>query len=111
MPLAGFLQAPLHQCADCAAVGGFSKLLGMAFEVGTRFNSFAEFDRAFREFQLQNNVLFVAKATKTVDVVNSRLSVGLERLGKKLKYANATYVCKHGGERRCTATGVRPQQR
>ncbi|KAL3191943.1 hypothetical protein MRX96_059446 [Rhipicephalus microplus] len=83
----------------------------MGFEVGARFSCFSDFDRAFREYQLQNNTLFVAKATKTVDVVNSRLSVGLERLQKKLKYANATYVCKHAGERRCTATGVRPQQR
>nr|XP_050024996.1 uncharacterized protein LOC126519678 [Dermacentor andersoni] len=80
-------------------------------EVGSRFDSFSEFERAFREFQVRNNALFVTKASKKIEVVNARLSSGLKRLDPKLKFANATYVCKHGGELRCTGTGIRPRQR
>ncbi|XP_070395614.1 uncharacterized protein [Dermacentor albipictus] len=80
-------------------------------EVGSRFDSFLEFERAFREFQVRNNALFVTKASKKTEVVNARLSSGLKRLDPKLKFANATYVCKHGGELRCTGTGIRPRQR
>lgn len=83
----------------------------MAIEVGATFNTFEEFRKALSDFQINNNVLFVTKATKKVEVVNARLSVGLERLDSKLKYANATYICKHGGVKRCSGTGIRPRQR
>ncbi|KAH8008730.1 hypothetical protein HPB51_003377 [Rhipicephalus microplus] len=83
----------------------------MAIEVGATLNTFEEFRKALSDFQINNNVLFVTKATKKVEVVNARLSVGLERLDSKLKYANATYICKHGGVKRCSGTGIRPRQR
>ncbi|KAL3224807.1 hypothetical protein MRX96_049418 [Rhipicephalus microplus] len=79
--------------------------------VGAKFDSDFEFDRAFRDFQVATNILFVTKASKTVDVVNSRLFAGLTKLGSKLKFTNITYVCKHGGVVRKTGTGLRPQQR
>ncbi|KAH8027138.1 hypothetical protein HPB51_002321 [Rhipicephalus microplus] len=63
------------------------------------------------DFQVATNTLFATKASKTVDVVNSRLSAGLTRLDSKLKFVNITYVCKHGGVVRKTGTGIRPQQR
>lgn len=80
----------------------------MAFKVGATFDMFVEFDREFREFQVRNNVLFVTNATKPVEVVNSRLTAGLERLKAQLKYANATYACKHGGSVRTTGIGICP---
>lgn len=80
----------------------------MAIEVGATLNTFEEFRKALSDFQINNNVLFVTKATKKVEVVNARLSVGLERLDSKLKYANATYICKHGGVKRCSGTGFAP---
>lgn len=83
----------------------------MAFKVGATFDMFVEFDREYREFQIRNNVLFVTKATKTKEVVNSCLTAGLQRLKAELKYANATYACKHGGSVRTTRIGIRPQQR
>lgn len=78
---------------------------------GAKFDSFVEFDRAFRDFQVRTNTLFVTKASKTIDVVNTRLSAGLTKLEAKLKFANITYVCKHGGVVRKTGTGIRPHQR
>ncbi|XP_075737794.1 uncharacterized protein ZSWIM9-like [Rhipicephalus microplus] len=78
---------------------------------GAKFDSFVEFDRAFRDFQVTTNTLFVTKASKTVDIVNSRLSAGLTKLDAKLKFANITYACKHGGAVRKTGSGIRPQQR
>lgn len=83
----------------------------MALKLNATYDTFAEFEKAFVEFQVRNHVLFVTKATKTVQVVNSRLTPGLERLKEELKYANATYVCKHGGSARTTGTGIRPHQR
>lgn len=79
--------------------------------LGAKYDSFAEFEQAFRDFQVRTNTLFVTKASKTVGVVNERLSAGLTRLDTKLKFANVTYACKHGGAPRLTATGIRPQQR
>lgn len=78
---------------------------------GAKFDSFAEFDQKFRDFQVTTNTLFVTKASKTVDVVNARLSAGLTRLDAKLKFANVSYACKHGGTARKTGTGIRPHQR
>ncbi|KAH8032801.1 hypothetical protein HPB51_001936 [Rhipicephalus microplus] len=78
---------------------------------GAKFDSFVEFDRAFRDFQVTTNTLFVTKASKTVDIVNSRLSAGLTKFHAKLKFANITYACKHGGAVRKTGSGIRPQQR
>lgn len=83
----------------------------MTLELGATFRSFAEFENEFRQFQENSHVLFVTKSTKTVDVVNSRLSDAVERLKPELKYANATFVCKHGGTVRRTAKGIRPNQR
>lgn len=78
---------------------------------GAKFDSFVEFDRAFRDFQVTTNTLFVTKARKTVNIVNSRLSADLTKLDAKLKFANITYACKHGGAVRKTGSGIRPQQR
>lgn len=83
----------------------------MTLELGATFRSFAEFENEFRQFQENNHVLFVTKSTKTVDVVNARLSDAVERLKPELKYANATFVCKHGGTVRRKAKGIHPNQR
>ncbi|XP_075732959.1 uncharacterized protein LOC142761719 [Rhipicephalus microplus] len=78
---------------------------------GAKFDSFVEFDRAFRDFQVTTNTLFVTKACKTVDIVNSRLSAGLTKLDAKLKFANITNACKYGGAVRKLGSGIHPQQR
>ncbi|KAL3242588.1 hypothetical protein MRX96_021033 [Rhipicephalus microplus] len=53
--------------------------------VGAKFDSYVEFDRAFGDFQVATNTLFVTKASKTVDVVNSRLSAVLTKHDSKFK--------------------------
>ncbi|XP_037512314.2 uncharacterized protein LOC119389173 [Rhipicephalus sanguineus] len=83
----------------------------MDIKVGDRFQSFAEFENVFRRFQVTTNTLFVKKTSKSVDVVNAHLSLASAKLEKKLEFANATYTCKHGGPRRTTGTGIRPNQR
>ncbi|XP_077550719.1 uncharacterized protein LOC144163944 [Haemaphysalis longicornis] len=76
-----------------------------------KFDSFAEFDQKFRDFQVTTNTRFLTKASRTADVVNCRRSGGLARLDAKLKFGNVTYACKHGGTARKTGTGIRPHQR
>ncbi|XP_049517097.1 uncharacterized protein LOC119441311 isoform X2 [Dermacentor silvarum] len=83
----------------------------MEIKVGARFASYDEFDRALRKLQLQTNALFVKKTTKSVDVVNAHLASGAVELDRKLKFANATFTCKHGGNHRTRGTGIRPNQR
>lgn len=97
-------------CTYIAIVTYAFRATSMALKLNATYDTFAEFEKAFVEFQVRNNVLFVTKATKTVQVVNSRLTPGLERF-KELRYANATYVCKHGGSASTTGTGIRPHQR
>ncbi|KAH9374634.1 hypothetical protein HPB48_000172 [Haemaphysalis longicornis] len=76
-----------------------------------KFDSFAEFDQKFRDFQVTTNTRFLTKASRTADVVNCRRSGGLARLDANLKFGNVTYACKHGGTARKTETGIRPHQR
>lgn len=83
----------------------------MEIKVGARFASYDEFDRALRKLQLQTNALFVKKTTKSVEVVNAHLASGAVELDRKLKFANATFTCKHGGNHRTRGTGIRPNQR
>ncbi|KAH6926282.1 hypothetical protein HPB50_016374 [Hyalomma asiaticum] len=61
--------------------------------------------------QLRTNALFVKKTSKSVDAVNSHLVSGAVKLEGRLKFANATFTCKHGGTQRTRGTGVRPNQR
>uniref|UniRef100_A0A0K8RJX5 ZSWIM3 N-terminal domain-containing protein n=1 Tax=Ixodes ricinus TaxID=34613 RepID=A0A0K8RJX5_IXORI len=83
----------------------------MAIHVGAKFNSFAEFEQEFRVFQVTTNTLFVTKVSKTVGAANMRLTAGQAPFDAKLKFANVTYVCKHGGAARTTGKGIRPHQR
>lgn len=80
-------------------------------KVGVRFSSYDEFDTALRRFQVRSNTLFVKKTTKSVDVANAHLVSGSVKLESKLKFSNATFMCKHGGPHRTTGTGIRPNQR
>lgn len=82
----------------------------MAIHVGAKFNSFAEFEQEFRVFQVTTNTLFVTKVSKTVGAANARLTAGQTPFDGKLKFANVTYVCKHGGAARTTGKGIRPNQ-
>lgn len=50
----------------------------MSIQLGAKFGSYAEFDQAFKKFQVANNSLFVTKASKTAGVVNARLSADLK---------------------------------
>ncbi|XP_064485129.1 uncharacterized protein ZSWIM9-like [Ornithodoros turicata] len=83
----------------------------MPLKVGDKFHSYNEFETRLRDFQKEHNVVFVTKSTKSVAEANAKLSAGLARFDEKLKHANATFVCKHGGAPRSTGTGIRQHQR
>ncbi|XP_077537073.1 uncharacterized protein LOC144149387 [Haemaphysalis longicornis] len=83
----------------------------MEVRVGERFNSYDEFETALHRFGVQTNTLFVKERTKSVAVVNASLTANSVKLDSKLQFANATFTCKHGGRRRTTGTGIRPNQR
>lgn len=85
--------------------------LEMEIKPGAQFASYEEFDRALRKLQLETNAVYVKKTTKSVDVVNAHLTSGAVKLDEKLKFANTTFTCKHGGNFRTRGTGVRPNQR
>lgn len=66
----------------------------MSIQLGAKFGSYAQFDQAFREFQVVNNSLFVTKASKTVGVVNARLSADLTILMANLStYTQMWFMC------------------
>lgn len=76
---------------SCAYIAIFTyafRATSMALKLN---DTFAEFEKAFVEFQVRNNVLLVTKATKTVQVVNSCLTPGLEWLKEELKCKR--YLC------------------
>ncbi|KAH7965108.1 hypothetical protein HPB49_003423 [Dermacentor silvarum] len=83
----------------------------MEIKVGGRFASYDDFERALRKLQLQTNALFVKKTTKSVEVVNAHLASGAVELDRKLKFANAKFTCKHGGNHRTRGTGIRRNKR
>lgn len=77
---------------------------------GARFKTFQDFEKALQKYQIEKNVEYVIKSSKSVEKWNE------ENSSKKpfeacIKYKYAYYECTFGKQRPTESTGIRPQQR
>lgn len=72
----------------------------MAFGLGSRFNSFKEFQTAKKKFQDENFVVFTIRYSHP-------LKRGSPELKDRIKYSEINYKCKFGGTAKSKGKGIR----
>jgi len=73
--------------------------------VGEKFQTFDEFERRLREYELQTKQIYCVASSRSVDAYNKK------KLNERLKYAYIKYTCKCGGREWHSRTGERKLQR